>query len=111
VIWRFFDRHGITFKKSPRMLRRQQRRGRLKQRQDWFAAQLDLDPSKLVFHRRNRASTNLAPKADAADAVDGCAPLDALFWTSPHTLRSASPKISTDMTRRRLSHRTTGDRS
>jgi transposase len=21
VIWRFFDRHGITFKKSPRMLR------------------------------------------------------------------------------------------
>jgi transposase len=34
----------------------------LKQRQDWFAAQLDLDPKKLVFIDETGASTNLARK-------------------------------------------------
>jgi hypothetical protein len=34
----------------------------LKQRQDWFDAQLDLDPRKLVFIDETGASTNLARK-------------------------------------------------
>jgi transposase len=34
----------------------------LKQRRDWFAAQLDLDPRKLVFIDETGASTNLARK-------------------------------------------------
>ncbi len=34
----------------------------LKQRQDWFARQLDLDPEKLVFIDETGASTNLARK-------------------------------------------------
>jgi transposase len=34
----------------------------LKQRQEWFAGQLDLDPGKLVFIDETGASTNLARK-------------------------------------------------
>jgi len=40
----------------------QQRSDVLKQRQDWFAGQGDLDPSKLVFIDETGASTNLARK-------------------------------------------------
>jgi transposase len=35
----------------------------LKQRRDWFAGQLDLDPAKLVFVDETGASTNLARKS------------------------------------------------
>ena len=49
VLWRFFDRHGITFKKKTAHAAEQQRADVLKQRQEWFAGQLDLYPSKLVF--------------------------------------------------------------
>ena len=34
----------------------------MKKRQDWFGAQLDLDPRKLVFIDETGASTNLARK-------------------------------------------------
>jgi hypothetical protein len=34
----------------------------LKQRRDWFASQLDLDPAELVFIGETGASTNLARK-------------------------------------------------
>jgi len=34
----------------------------LKQRQEWFAGQLDLYPSKLVFIDETAASTNMARK-------------------------------------------------
>src|SRR6516225_9501989 len=34
----------------------------LKQRRDWFAGQLDLDPARLVFIDETGASTNLARK-------------------------------------------------
>src|SRR5208283_3698720 len=40
----------------------QQRPNVLKRRQDWFGAQLDLDPRKLVFIDETGASTNLARK-------------------------------------------------
>ena len=52
VIWRFFDRHAEE----------QRRPDVLKQRQEWFGAQLDLDPRKLVFIDETGASTNLARK-------------------------------------------------
>ena len=60
VIWRFFDRHEITFKKETAHAKEQERPDILKQRQVWFGAQLDLDPRKLVFIDETEASTNLA---------------------------------------------------
>ena len=38
----------------------QQRPDVLKQRRDWFAGQLDLDPTRLVFIDETGASTNMA---------------------------------------------------
>ena len=61
VIWRFFDRHEITFKKRPRTPRSSSARTS-EQRREWFGAQLDLDPRKLVFIDETGASTNLARK-------------------------------------------------
>jgi transposase len=97
VLWCFFDRHGVTFKKPvaghgppveaetgllsclwetatsctrcPRQdsfsgktahAEEQRRSDVLQQRRNWFAAQLDLDPTKLVFVDETGASTNLA---------------------------------------------------
>jgi transposase len=62
VLWRFFDRHGITFKKKTAHAAEQQRADVLTQRRAWFAGQLDLDPSKLVFIDETAASTNMARK-------------------------------------------------
>ena len=49
-------------KKSPRMPE-QQRADVLKQRRDWFARQLEFDPSRLVFIDETGASTNLSRKS------------------------------------------------
>jgi transposase len=55
MLWRFFDRHGITFKKKTAHAEEQRRADVLEQRRDWFASQLDLDPAKLIFvERRSR---------------------------------------------------------
>ncbi len=62
VIWRFFDRHEITFKKKTAHATEQTRPDVVKRRQDWFGAQLGLDPEKLVFIDETGASTNLARK-------------------------------------------------
>jgi hypothetical protein len=62
VIWRFFDRHRMTFKKSLRMPRSSSAPDVLKKRQEWFGAQLHLDPRKLVFIDETGASTNLTRK-------------------------------------------------
>jgi transposase len=62
VLWRFFDRHGITFKKKTAHAAEQQRADVLKQRQAWFAGQLDLDPRKLIFIDETAASTNMVRK-------------------------------------------------
>ena len=48
VLWRFFDRHEITFKKTAHA-EEQQRADVQSRRREWFAGQLDLDPTKLVF--------------------------------------------------------------
>ena len=50
MIWRFFDRHDITFKKSPRTRASRIARTSLQRRRRMVStAQLDLDPLKLVF--------------------------------------------------------------
>ena len=63
VLWRFFDRHGITFKKKTAHAEEQQRADVLKRRREWFDGQLDLDPAKLVFIDETWASTNMARKS------------------------------------------------
>ena len=45
----------------------------MKQRQEWFGAQLDLDPTKLVFIDETCASTNLARKRGRVGEGDGYA--------------------------------------
>jgi transposase len=62
VLWRFFDRHEITFKKTAHA-EEQQRADVQSRRREWFAGQLDLDPTKLVFIDETGASTNLARKS------------------------------------------------
>jgi hypothetical protein len=58
VIWRFFDRRGITFKKTAHA-KEQERPDVLKQRREWFCGQLELDSRTLVFIDETGASTNL----------------------------------------------------
>jgi hypothetical protein len=58
VLWRFYDRHEITFKKTAQA-EEQQRSDVQSRRREWFAGQLDLDPTKLVFVDETGASTNL----------------------------------------------------
>lgn len=48
AVWRFFDRHGITRKKSLHASE-QDRPDILSRRWAWFDGQLDLDPDRLVF--------------------------------------------------------------
>jgi transposase len=48
VLWRFFDRHGITVKKTAHAAE-QQRSDVLKPRGEWFDGQPGLNPGKLVF--------------------------------------------------------------
>src|SRR5450755_2508832 len=62
VLWRFFDRHGITLKKKTAHAAEQQRADVLKQRLAWFDGQLDLAPDKLIFIDETAASTNMARK-------------------------------------------------
>jgi transposase len=59
VLWRFFDRHEITFKKTAHA-EEQQRSDVLKRRREWFDGQLDLDPTKLVFIDETGTSTKMA---------------------------------------------------
>ena len=59
---RFLDRHEITFKKTVHA-EEQQRADVQSPGREWFAGQLDLDPTKLVFVDETGASTNLARKS------------------------------------------------
>ena len=59
MIWRFFDRRDITFKKNPRTRASRTARTSLSRRR-WFEGQLDLDPLKLVFVDETAATTNMA---------------------------------------------------
>ncbi|MBV8422569.1 MAG: IS630 family transposase [Hyphomicrobiales bacterium] len=63
VLWRFFDRHEISRSKKTAHAEEQQRADVQHRRRQWFAGQLDLDPTKLVFIDETGASTNLARKS------------------------------------------------
>ncbi|WP_461381787.1 IS630 family transposase [Devosia indica] len=59
TIQRFFVRHAITPKKKTLHAIEQDRPDILKQRQEWFEGQLDLDPARLVFIDETWAKTNM----------------------------------------------------
>jgi hypothetical protein len=51
TVWRFLDRHGMTFKKTAHVSE-QQRPDVLDRRRAWFAVQPDLDPERLASSTR-----------------------------------------------------------
>jgi transposase len=59
TLWRFFDRHKITLKKSAHA-DAQGRPDVVMQRAAWFESQPDLDPSTLVFIDETGADTKMA---------------------------------------------------
>jgi hypothetical protein len=59
TLWRFFDRHGITWKKD-RARGRAGSRGHRRTAAGMVAAQPLLDPARLVFIDETWASTNMA---------------------------------------------------
>ncbi|MFN9369197.1 MAG: IS630 family transposase [Planctomycetia bacterium] len=60
TIWRFFDRHRITPQKKTGHAAEQDRPDVLSRRRDWFEAQPDLNPDRLVFIDETWASTKMA---------------------------------------------------
>ena len=58
ALWRFFDRHNITFKKSLQAAERQ-RADVARARRRWIREQGWLDPARLVFIDETAVSTNL----------------------------------------------------
>ncbi|MGO9774140.1 MAG: IS630 family transposase [Roseiarcus sp.] len=58
-VWRFFDRHGISFKKSVRAAE-QDRPDVAAARAEWAKDQAELDPERLVFIDETGTSTNMA---------------------------------------------------
>ena len=71
VLWRFFDRHAIIFKKNG-ACRGATTRRRPKSTLGMVRGQLDLDPTKLVFIDETGASTNLARKSGRCGAGAAC---------------------------------------
>jgi transposase len=59
TVWRFLDRHGMTFKKTAHAAE-QDRADVAARRRAWFDAQPDLDPQHLVFVDETGASTKMA---------------------------------------------------
>jgi transposase len=60
MIWRFFDRRDITFKKNPRTRASRTARTSLSGDGDGSRVNLTLDPLKLVFVDETAATTNMA---------------------------------------------------
>lgn len=72
TIWRFLDRHAMTFKKTAHASE-QNRPDVAARRQAWFNAQPDLDPEHLVFIDETGASTKMARlrgRATRGDVAD-----------------------------------------
>ena len=59
AVWRFFDRHGISFKKTTHAAE-QARPDVAAARQQWRQGQSGLDPARLVFIDETGTTTNLA---------------------------------------------------
>jgi transposase len=64
-------KRGWTFKKRPHTHSSRNGADLLKRRREWFDAQLDLDPSKLVFIDETDISTKMAGCADVLHAANG----------------------------------------
>ncbi len=59
TVWRFFERRGITLKKTAHASEQEQPNV-ARRRRAWFEAQPDLDPERLVFIDETGASTKMA---------------------------------------------------
>jgi hypothetical protein len=76
-LWRFFDRHNITLKKSLQAAERQ-RADVARARRRWIREQGFLDPARLVFIDETAVSTNMARlrgRAASGVRVIGIVPL------------------------------------
>ena len=73
VLWRFFDRHEITFKKTAHA-EEQQRADVLDQTPGMVRRAARSRSDEAVFIDETGASTNVARKADIAGAGAGCGP-------------------------------------
>jgi len=80
TVWRFFDRRGITFKKTAHASE-QQRPDVPRRRRAWFDTQPDLEPEKLVFIDETGASTKMARRGGRAPRGHRCrAPVPHRHW-------------------------------
>jgi transposase len=80
TVWRFLDRHAITFKKTAHATE-QQRPDVARRRQAWFDAQPDLDPEHLVFIDESGATTKMARLRGRAPLGQRCrAPVPHGHW-------------------------------
>lgn len=60
AVWRFFDRHKITFKKKSVRAAEQERADVVRARRRWMREQGLFDPARLVFVDETATSTNMA---------------------------------------------------
>ena len=80
TVWRFLDRHALTFKKTAHASE-QERPDVTARRQAWFDAQPDLDPEDLVFIDETGASTKMARLRGRAPRGQRCrAPIPHGHW-------------------------------
>ena len=80
TVWRFLDRHDLTFKKTAHASE-QERPDVAARRQAWFDAQPDLDPENLVFIDETGASTKMARLRGRAPRGQRCrAPIPYGHW-------------------------------
>src|ERR1700757_4547463 len=80
TVWRFLDRHDLTFKKTAHASE-QERPDVAARRQAWFDAQPDLDPEDLVFIDETGASTKMARLRGRAPRGQRCrAPIPHGHW-------------------------------
>ena len=70
AVWRLFDRHGISFKKSLRAAE-QERPDVARARRRWMREQGMFDPARLVFIDETSTSTNMVRLRAAAGAASG----------------------------------------
>ena len=80
TIWRFLDRHAMTFKKTAHASE-QERPDVAARREAWFEAQSELDPEHLVFIDETGASTKMARLRGRARRGQRCrAPIPHGHW-------------------------------
>ena len=80
TVWRFLDRHDLTFKKTAHASE-QERPDVAARRQAWFDAQPDLDPENLVFIDETAVSTKMDRLRGRAPRGQRCrAPIPHGHW-------------------------------